>query len=143
LVGTPLAVTFVAARCTDACPLINAQFASAAQRLQRAKLRGRLITITLDPQHDTPAVMSLLARRFGADPRSWLLASGRPSDVREILKVFGVVARQGRRGYPDVHTTFVYIFDAGGNLAQTMLASSALDEQLFDVLRSGAVRRPT
>ena len=58
LIGAPFAVTFVAARCTDACPLIDAQFAMAAQRLQRAKVRARLVTLTLDPQHDTPAVMS-------------------------------------------------------------------------------------
>jgi protein SCO1/2 len=143
LAGAPFAVTFVATRCTDACPLINAQFASAARRLQRANLRGRLITITLDPQHDTPAVMSQLARRFEADPRYWLLASGKASEVREILKVFGVVARQGRRGYPDEHTTFVYLFDERGNLTQTMLASSALDEQLFSALRASNARRPT
>ena len=143
LVGAPFAVTFVATRCTDACPLINAQFAAAVQRLQRAKMRAHLITITLDPRHDTPAVMSQLARRFEADPRYWLLASGKTPEVREILNVFGVVARQGRRGYPDVHTTFVYLFDARGNLVQTMLASSALDEQLFDALRSGNGRTPT
>lgn len=142
LVGAPFAVTFVATRCTDACPLINAQFASAAARLHRANVRARLVTITLDPQHDTPAVMSQLARRFEADPRYWLVASGTAPDVRNILKVFGVVARQGRRGYPDQHTTFVYLFDARGNLTQTVLASTALDEQLFDALRASNAHVP-
>lgn len=143
LVGTPFAVTFVAARCTDACPLINAQFAAAAQRLHRANVRARLITITLDPQHDTPAVMSQLAQRFDADSRYWLLASGAAPEVRTILDLFGVVARQSRHGYPDEHTTFVYLFDARGNLTQTVLASSGLDQQLFDALRAGDPRRPT
>jgi protein SCO1/2 len=142
LTGTPFAVTFVATRCTDACPLINGQFASAAQRLQRAGVRARLVTITLDPQYDTPAVMSRYARRFNADSGNWLLASGTVPDVRAILSVFGVVARQGRRGYPDEHTTFVYLFDARGNLTQTLLASSALDDQLFEALRWGNARRP-
>ncbi len=142
LVGSPFAVAFVAARCTDACPLINAQFALTAQRLESAKVRAHLLTITLDPQHDTPAVMSALARRFDADSRIWLLGSGSELDVREILNVFGVQARKSRRGYPDEHTTFVYLFDARGNLTQTMLASSALDEQLFTALRSSNAERP-
>lgn len=137
LIGAPFAVTFVATRCTDACPLVNGEFAAAAQRLQRANARARLITITLDPHYDTPAVMSRYAKRFDADPRRWLLASGSERDVRSILNVFGVVARQGSRGYPDEHTTFVYLFDARGNLTRTMFASSVLDDQLFDALRSG------
>jgi cytochrome oxidase Cu insertion factor (SCO1/SenC/PrrC family) len=141
LIGTPLAITFVAARCTDACPLINAQFAATAQRLANANVRARLLTITLDPRHDTPAVMSALARRFEANPRYWSLASGSAPDVDEILKNFGVVARQGEHGYPDAHTTFVYLFDASGNLTQTMLASSALREQLFEALRAGAPKQ--
>ena len=143
LIGAPFAVTFVATRCTDACPLIEAQFASAAQRLKAADVRARLITLTLDPEHDTPAVMSTVARRFGADPRYWLLASGKPFDVRRILRVFGVVAEQRGRDYPEEHTTFVYLFDARGNLMQTMLASSALDDQLFAAMRTGNPRPQT
>ena len=140
LVGTPFAVTFVAARCTDACPLINAQFAMASQRLQRAGVRGHLMTLTLDPQHDTPAVMARLAQRFDADPRYWLLASGSNAAVRRVLNLFGVVTQEGPHGYPDAHTTFVYLFDARGNLTQTMLASSALDDQLVSAMRGGNVR---
>src|ERR1700727_2047287 len=45
LTGAPFAVTFVATRCTDACPLVDAQFAAAAGRLQRADVRAHLVTI--------------------------------------------------------------------------------------------------
>jgi protein SCO1/2 len=136
LTGAPFAVTFVATRCTDACPLVDAQFAAAAGRLQRANVRAHLVTITLDPRHDTPAVMAQLARRFEANSRYWLVAGGSTPDVRTILDVFGVKTSPDDRGYPEEHTTFVYLFDARGNLTQTLLASSALDQQLFDALRS-------
>lgn len=133
--GEPAIVTFVAAHCTDACPLINAQFSDAAHRLARAHLPARLVTITLDPEHDSPATMRGLAQRFEADPRHWLLATGAIADVHAIMRTFGVISLQGRDGYHDEHTTFVYVFDAHGNLTETMLASSALSDSVVDAIR--------
>lgn len=132
--GEPLYVTFVAAHCTDACPLINAQFADAARRIARARLTARLLTITLDPEHDSPATMRALADRFDADPAHWLLASGTIANVHAVMRHFGVFSVEGRRGYHDEHTTFVYAFDANGNPASTMLASSALSDEIFDAV---------
>ena len=133
--GEPLVVTFVSAHCTDACPLINAQFADAARRIERAHLAARLLTITLDPEHDSPTTMRELAQRFQANPRYWLLASGRVSDVHAIMGRFGAVSVEGRRGYRDEHTTYVYVLNATGELAQTMLASSALSDAVVDAVR--------
>jgi cytochrome oxidase Cu insertion factor (SCO1/SenC/PrrC family) len=133
--GMPLIVTFVAAHCTDACPLINAQFAQAGQSFESAGVKVRLLTITLDPEHDPPQVMRDLARRFDADPKRWLVASGSVPDVHRVMAAFGVVAQQGRKGYADVHTTFIYFIDKGGNLRKTDLASTALATQIVDEAR--------
>ena len=139
--GKPFVVTFIAAHCTDACPLINAQFSDAAQRLARSRQRGRLVTITLDPEHDSPGTMRELAGRFEANPRYWQLASGSRKDVHAIMRAFGVVSVEGRRGYHDEHTTFVYVFDADGNLSQTLLASSALSDEIVAAIGEREVAR--
>lgn len=136
LAGTPLVVTFVAAHCTDACPLVNAQFAQAAQRLAGEHRRIRLLTITLDPENDPPRVMSALAQTFEADPRIWIVAGGSVRNVHRVMQAFGVVARRGRKGYADVHTTFVYFIDAHGALRKTILASTNLSEQLVAEVHS-------
>ena len=133
--GRPLAVTFIAAHCTDACPLINAQFSTAARELAREHVPARLLTITLDPEHDSPATMRDLAQRFDADPRHWLLASGAIANVHRIMRAFGVISVEGQHGYHDRHTTFVYLFDSDGKLVQTMLASTALTDALLDAFR--------
>lgn len=133
--GEPLVVTFVAAHCTDACPLVNAQFSQAARAFAAQHVRAHLLTITLDPEHDPPAVMRDLARRFDADPHTWLVASGTVPDVHAVMRKFGVVAQRGRRGYADVHTTFVYIFDKSGNLRKKIFASTALGAQLAAEVR--------
>lgn len=137
--GKPLAVTFISAHCTDACPLIDAQFADAARRIQSAHLNARLLTITLDPEHDSAKTMQELAKRFGANPRYWLLAGGPIRNVRAVMHEFGVISEEGRRGYRDEHTTFVYLLNRDGALAQTMLASSALSDELVESLRAQQV----
>ncbi len=137
--GRPLAVTFIAAHCTDACPLINAQFSAASKEIARQHLRARLLTITLDPEHDSPATMREIAKRFDADPRYWLLAGGSTPDVHRIMRSFGVISVEGQRGYHDRHTTFVYLFNSDGKLVQTMLASTALTDTLVDAFRDRSV----
>jgi protein SCO1/2 len=130
LAGTPLIVTFVAAHCTDACPLVNAQFAQAARRLAGEHRRIRILTITLDPENDPPRVMRALAQTFEANPRVWIVAGGTVRDVHRVMQAFGVVAHRGRKGYADVHTTFVYFIDSRGSLRKTILASTDLGTQL-------------
>jgi protein SCO1 len=134
--GRPLIVTFVSAHCTDACPLVDAQFADAAERIAQRHLTTRLLTITLDPVNDPPSLMRALARRFAADPRYWLVASGRPADVDAVLNAFGVVARLGKSGYREEHSTFVYVLDSSGKLSKTMLASTGLTGDIVDAARS-------
>ncbi|MBV8531691.1 MAG: SCO family protein, partial [Candidatus Eremiobacteraeota bacterium] len=131
----PLAVTFISAHCTDACPLIDAQFADAARKIAAAHLGARLLTITLDPEHDSPATMRALAERFEADPRYWLVAGGSISGIHRIMQSFGVISVAGKNGYREEHTTFVYILNAEGKLTQTMLASSGLSDDVVNALR--------
>lgn len=133
--GTPLFVTFIAAHCTDACPLINAQFAQAAARLAHSHVRARLLTITLDPEHDSLSDMRAIAQRFHADPRRWIVAGGTRANVHSVMAAFGVQAQRGRKGYADVHTTFVYYVDSRGMLRKTILASTALSDQIVDLVR--------
>ena len=132
--GTPLAVTFVSAHCSDACPLVDAQFAQAAAAIARRHMHARLLTITLDPEHDSLGDMRGIARRFHADPRVWIVAGGSRADVHAVMRAFGVVAQRGRKGYADVHTTFVYFIDGAGNLRSTVLASTGLTGELVERL---------
>lgn len=133
--GEPIALTFIAAHCTDACPLINAQFADAARLLEHDHIAGRLVTITLDPEHDSLRTMRELAQRFDANPKYWLLAGGSIANVHAVMRQFGVISVQGRSGYHDEHSTFVYLFNARGEQGQTMLASTALSDSIIDALR--------
>jgi cytochrome oxidase Cu insertion factor (SCO1/SenC/PrrC family) len=137
--GTPTVVTFVAARCTDACPIANALFARASARLRADHVKTRLLTVTLDPSHDTPAVMARLARSFGADLAEWRFASGAPADVFRLMRSFGVVEELDAHGIPEEHTSFVYVLDRDVRLKRTIPLSTALTKDIESSLQD---RRP-
>lgn len=137
--GSPVAVTFVSAHCSDACPLIDAQYRQAAAALSKAHLPLRLLTITLDPERDSPADMRKLAKTFSADPRRWIVAGGSRADVHEIMNAFGVIAQRGPDGYADMHSTIVYLIDARGVLRKSILPSTNFAAQLVDEMRAGTV----
>jgi protein SCO1/2 len=132
--GRPVVVTFISAHCTDACPLIDAQFSDAARRIQAQRLKAKLVTITLDPQNDSPRTMRELATRFDANPKYWLLAGGSVRNVQSVMREFGVVSQKGRDGYRDEHTTFVYFIDPEGRLDRTILASTNLSDSIVEAI---------
>jgi cytochrome oxidase Cu insertion factor (SCO1/SenC/PrrC family) len=138
LAGEPAVLTFVAARCTDACPIANAVFARMARQLRRDRFDARLVTVTLDPAHDTPAVMARLARSFAARTTAWRFASGRPADIRRLMDSLGVDVEPDAHGIPDSHTTFVYVLDRDVRLKRTLLLTAALARDVEDVLRKPA-----
>jgi protein SCO1/2 len=135
LAGEPTVVTFVASRCSDACPIANALFSKTNKQLQRDGLAAHLVTVTLDPGYDTPAVMSRVAKRYGVAPSAWRFASGRPSDVRSLMRSLGVDAQADARGIPDQHTTFVYVLDRKVLLQRTLLLSTDLTNEIEAAVR--------
>jgi len=137
--GRPVAVTFVSAHCSDACPLINAQFAQAAQTLERRHIAATLLTVTLDPEHDSLSDMRKIAREFSADSHRWLIAGGKTADVSAVMRRFGVMATSGKDGYKEAHTTFVYILGTDGKLTKTMLASTNLAGDVVDAVNAAKV----
>ena len=132
--GRPAVVTFVASHCTDTCPIINGQFSLLQQQIVHRKLGVALVTLTLDPEHDSPADMRRLARQFRADPRTWKLVTGSSHDIHALMHHFNVWAASGKGRYADEHSTFVYFVDRSGNLRKTMPASTDLSGSVFSEL---------
>lgn len=83
----PLAVNFIFTTCTTICPVMTATFAQVKRELGPEAGRIRLVSITIDPEHDTPAVLADYAKRFGAAP-DWSFLTGSPGDVERVLRAF-------------------------------------------------------
>lgn len=114
--GEPVAVTFIYTRCpiATACPLTTTRFAK-LDSLLKAKGFGRLLTITVEPERDTPKVLAEYASHLGADPARWKFLTGDPKAVADVASRFGVIY------YPDagqvVHAQAVAVVDPSGRLA--------------------------
>ena len=75
LKGKVWIVNFIYTNCPDTCPIQSAQMRQIQEDFQHEK-DLRLVSITVDPTRDTPAVLSEYAKRFGANPARWLFLTG-------------------------------------------------------------------
>ena len=85
LLGKVWVANFIYTQCTETCPLQTARLT----RLQSefvAEEALRLVSITVDPQRDTPAVLSRYAERYGADPVRWLFLTGDKGAIYRLAK---------------------------------------------------------
>ena len=67
-------------RCAGPCPIMTAQMKSLQDALPPAS-RARLVTLTTDPDFDTPPVMKKYGERFGADFNRWMFLTGSKTEI--------------------------------------------------------------
>lgn len=85
LLGKVWIVNFIFTRCTAECPLMSSQMA----RLQDSLAREpdvRLVSITVDPEHDTPAVLARYAQNFAAQPQRWWFLTGDKAAIYRLVR---------------------------------------------------------
>jgi protein SCO1/2 len=128
--GEPVAVTFLYTRCpvATACPLTTAKF-SKLDALLAEKHFGHLLTVTVEPEHDTPKVLAEYAKHAGADPKRWSFLTGDPKAVSRVASDFGVLyyADHGQI----VHGLAVAVIDPNGHLASIYYGDSWQPEHLL------------
>jgi len=73
------------------------------------------ISVTVDPERDTPQVLKDYAQAFGANPSGWFFATGAPDVIRDVTRRYGVFASKAAGGNVD-HTFLTSIVDPQGIL---------------------------
>ena len=76
---------------------------------------GHLIVVTVDPEHDTPAVLKEYAEKAGADPARWSFLTGEPVAVADVASRFGIL--YSKKGSQILHQQGVAVVDPEGRLA--------------------------
>jgi protein SCO1/2 len=122
--GHPTLITFIYTRCPlpTYCPLMNQNFATIARNAaEDPSLAGkvRLISISFDPEHDTPAVLAAHAAKFKADPAVWTFLTGDRVTVDRIASRFGVGTMRGSNPADEItHNLRTFLVAADGRIAQ-------------------------
>jgi len=138
--GHRVALTFIYTRCPmpDFCPLMDKQFAQAQEEIRKTPELAdvRLVSATLDPDFDTPAVLAQHAKTLGADPRIWHFVTGDRDEVLAFAKRFGVITEPGEPGAPVVHNLRTAVIDPQGRLVKTYSGSAWSPAELVADLKA-------
>lgn len=143
--GRVVVLTFIYTRCPlpDFCPRMDQAF-GAVQRAIAAdpavRDRVTLLSITLDPDFDTPAVLAAHAKRVGASPEIWHFGTGARADIEGFAARFGVaVFHEGSGEAALTHNLRTAVIAPDGTLAALLHGSDWTAATLLDhVRRAGA-----
>jgi protein SCO1/2 len=150
--GKVTLLQFIYTHCTDACPLLSATFAEAQRKLADQNLLGSkvmLVSLSVDPVHDTPAALADYATRYKADPVGWKLLTGDFDQVFDVVTGLKVATRPPRPagdspppgGTELMHSTRVVLIDGRGQIRAYLDGIDATADDLVAAARkAGAVR---
>lgn len=78
-------VDFIYTRCKDTCPVQTALMAKLQAEFEHQP-DLQLVSITVDPRHDSPEVLSRYADSYGAKPERWLFLTGEPAEITQLVQ---------------------------------------------------------
>jgi len=134
--GKVLAITFIFASCADTCPLLTGKLAGLQSRL--GVLFGPqvyFLSITVDPQHDTPEVLGRYAKAHGANLAGWAFLTGTSAEIAEVAKRYGIYYKRTPRGDVD-HSFLTSLVDQGGMLRVQYLGVRFNPDEMLSDLKS-------
>jgi protein SCO1/2 len=118
--GRAAVVDFIFTSCGGPCP-IQTGIHAALQRRLPPELRARVafVSISVDPEHDTPERLRDYARARGADLSDWSFLTGPRAEIDAVARGFGIGATRAPDGEL-LHTTATLLLDPEGRIARRL-----------------------
>jgi protein SCO1 len=134
--GHPVLITMFYGSCPNVCPMIFEALRATESGLPDARRRDlRVLMVSIDPQHDTPAALAELGRKRHADPDRWTLAQANERDVRTLAAALGIQYRKLPNGEYN-HTSIISLLTEDGRLVrQTSMLARADPELTAELTR--------
>jgi protein SCO1/2 len=119
--GKVLLVTFIFTTCSGSCPATTSRMAQLQVELKR---RGDLpakpihfVSITLDPERDTPEALRRYVQLYDLDAEGWTFFTGKSDEVMRTVKDWGMWARPAANAQLD-HPSRVFLVDPKGRIRE-------------------------
>jgi cytochrome oxidase Cu insertion factor (SCO1/SenC/PrrC family) len=127
-------VDFVFTICPGPCPMISTRMSELQKPLEKTDVH--LVSVSVDPEHDTPAVLRGYAEKLQAQPQRWDFLTGSKSAVYDLSRNgFKLAVSDGsqEQGTP-VHSTRMVLVDRRGTIRgyYDALAPDAMTKLLAD-----------
>jgi len=133
--GRVVVVTFIYTRCPlpDYCPRMITNLAAVRKRFDaRVGKDLALLTVTFDPQYDTPERLAAFAKSHKADVEGWHFLTGDAAGIKQVCDAFGV------EYWPDsgliTHTLQTAVIDRDGRLAAAVEGKDFTGRQIADLV---------
>ena len=139
--GRALAFTFIFTRCPlpDFCLLMNRNLAE-VQRALSAGANWHLLSISFDPEYDTPTRLAEYARAYETEGGHWTFATGAMEDIQKLGGSFGLMAE--RNGGSFDHTLRTVVVDAAGRVQKIFTGNDWKADDLIDEMRRAMIAKP-
>ena len=134
--GQPVLVTMFYATCPHVCPMLISTIKITESMLsdeERAQLR--IMTISIDPEQDTPEKLRELMERHSVDASRWSMVRPDPRDLRTIAGVLGVKYKRLPDGDFN-HTTRIILLDREGTQVARTEQIGRYDEAFLKALKT-------
>lgn len=112
LLGSVWIADFIFTSCAGPCPVMTRSMAAVADRFA-LNTEVKFVSVSVDPETDTPAVLAAYGERFGADPNQWHFLTG-SIDAIQSLAVKGFMI--GSIDDPVIHSTKFCLVDKAGQI---------------------------
>jgi protein SCO1/2 len=134
--GRPFVADFIFTRCPAACPKLTARMKELAVELP-AESRARLVSFSVDPEHDRPEVLAAYVAKWEIDGDRWTFVTGEREAMWTLVRTGFLlpVEEQDDPANPFLHSNRFALVDAAGNLRGTYEAfdEAATDRLLADL----------
>jgi protein SCO1/2 len=142
--GRALAITFFFTRCPipEYCPRLSKNFEEACAELKampNGPTNWHLLSVTIDPEFDTPATLRAYAKRYQHDPKHWSFLTGAKDRIAELARESSISMEQGLSS----HNFRTLIIDPNGKLQMSFpiggdISDGIVSELLKALNASGA-----
>ena len=104
--GKVVAVTFIFTLCSATCPVLTPMMSLVQDRLgPDFGTNVAFVSITIDPERDTPETLKLYAQMYGADVPGWSFLTGEGAVIQDLTRRYGVFASKTADG--DIEHSFL------------------------------------
>lgn len=139
--GQTLVLTFIYTNCPlpDFCPLMSQQFAALQPKFNEAfGNRAQLLSISFDPENDTPEVLTDYAKKHTDDLSTWTFATGKtPAELEKAKEMFRITTMEKKGEI--VHNLVTALIGPGGRLVWLWRGNDWTPEDIFQVAKQTLV----
>jgi protein SCO1/2 len=142
--GQALAITFFYTRCPlpDYCPRLSKNFEEASQKLEgmaNAPTNWHFISVSFDPQSDTPQMLKNYGLSYGYDPAHWSFFTGPQDKIAELARGAGVKYETDAGTIN--HNFRTLIIGPGGHLQMVFPVSGNLSDQIVSEILKATTQK--